>query len=207
MRVPNGVLAAKCSDRWIGLRSPVSCAKPTTSEDDTVFSSVSVMPTARSSKNSVRSGGRFVATSVAAAPRRAGDGIGAADRPRGRRRSGIYADHMFGDPVGDEIDAELAIVHLAMLGRAVFGRKNFQRLIGGPKRDIQALGFGCRHNAVVGAVQHQERAAHPFGDARERELLDALDGTGKIESRNAEHPRDLKMRRRHRAFLHVFLSM
>src|ERR1700688_877715 len=59
MRLPNEVRAAKCSDRWIGLRSPVSCAKPTTSDDDTVFSSVSVMPTERSSKNSVRSGGRF----------------------------------------------------------------------------------------------------------------------------------------------------
>src|SRR6516164_1528313 len=60
MRLPNDVRAAKCSERWMGLRSPVSCAKPTTSEDDTVFSSVSVMPTDRSSKNSVRSGGRFI---------------------------------------------------------------------------------------------------------------------------------------------------
>src|SRR6202044_302358 len=59
MRLPNEVRAAKCSDRWIGLRSPVNCAKPTTSDDDTVFSNVSVMPTERSSKNSVRSGGRF----------------------------------------------------------------------------------------------------------------------------------------------------
>src|ERR1700692_517381 len=58
VRLPNEVRAAKCSDRWIGLRSPVSCAKPTTSDDDTVFSSVSVMPTERSSKNSVRSGAR-----------------------------------------------------------------------------------------------------------------------------------------------------
>src|SRR5215471_20403407 len=60
MRLPNDVRAAKCSERWMGLRSPVSCAKPTTSEDDTVFSSVSVMPTDKSSKNSVRSGGRFM---------------------------------------------------------------------------------------------------------------------------------------------------
>src|SRR6516164_7297592 len=60
MRLPNDVRAAKCSERWMGLRSPVSRAKPTTSEDDTVFSSVSVMPTDRSSKNSVRSGGRFM---------------------------------------------------------------------------------------------------------------------------------------------------
>src|SRR6202030_4328967 len=59
MRFPNEVRAAKCSDRWTGLRSPVSCAKPTTSDDDTVFSNVSVIPTERSSKNSVRSGGRF----------------------------------------------------------------------------------------------------------------------------------------------------
>src|SRR6516162_8574659 len=54
MRLPNEVRAAKCSERWMGLRSPVSCANPTTSEDDTVFSSVSVMPTERSSKKSVR---------------------------------------------------------------------------------------------------------------------------------------------------------
>src|SRR5580698_8029359 len=57
MRRPNGVRAAKCSDRWIGLRSPVSCAKPTTSDEATVFTSRSVMPTERSSKNKVRKGG------------------------------------------------------------------------------------------------------------------------------------------------------
>src|SRR5579872_2852141 len=60
MRLPNAVRAAKCSERWIGLRSPVNWAKPTTSDDDTVFSSVSVIPTERSSKNSVRSGGKFM---------------------------------------------------------------------------------------------------------------------------------------------------
>src|ERR1700740_535498 len=60
MRLPNDVRAAKCSERCIGLRSPVSCAKPTTSEDDTVFSNVSVMPTDRSSKKSVRTRGRFM---------------------------------------------------------------------------------------------------------------------------------------------------
>src|SRR5262249_17303807 len=53
MRRPNDVLAAKCSDRWIGLRSPVSSANPTTSFDETVFSSVSVMPTERSSKKRI----------------------------------------------------------------------------------------------------------------------------------------------------------
>src|SRR4026208_763251 len=56
MRVPNGVLAAKCSDRWIGLRSPVTSAKPTTSEESMVFLSVSVMPTGRPSKSSICSG-------------------------------------------------------------------------------------------------------------------------------------------------------
>ena len=44
MRLPNWVLAAKCSDRWMGLRSPVS-ANPTTSEEAMVFDKVSVMPT------------------------------------------------------------------------------------------------------------------------------------------------------------------
>ena len=53
MRVPNGVLAAKCSDKWIGLRSPVTSAKPTTSDDATVLANRSVMPTERSSKYSV----------------------------------------------------------------------------------------------------------------------------------------------------------
>src|SRR6185503_5631118 len=56
MRVPNGVLAAKCSDRWMGLRSPVTSAKPTTSEESIVFFSVSARPTARSSKYSICSG-------------------------------------------------------------------------------------------------------------------------------------------------------
>src|SRR5579871_605175 len=56
MRVPNGVFAAKCSERWIGFRSPVTSAKPTTSDDATVLAIRSVRPTDRSSKNSVRSG-------------------------------------------------------------------------------------------------------------------------------------------------------
>src|SRR5262245_65804853 len=55
MRVPNRVLAAKCSDRWIGLRSPVTSAKPTTSDDEMVLDSRSVSPTERSSKYRVRS--------------------------------------------------------------------------------------------------------------------------------------------------------
>ena len=59
MRVRNEVFAAKCSDRWIGLRSPVSWAKPTTSDDATVLRSRSLIPTERSSKNSVRSGGNL----------------------------------------------------------------------------------------------------------------------------------------------------
>src|SRR5579883_1112930 len=79
MRVRNEVLAAKCSDRWIGLRSPVSCAKPTTSDDDTVLVSRSAMPTERSSKNKVRSGGRF-----------GGDSFMGALEPRG--------------PCGDKLD-------------------------------------------------------------------------------------------------------
>src|SRR3974390_2473225 len=54
MRVPNGVLAAKCSDKWIGFRSPVTAAKPTTSEEATVLVSRSVIPTAKSSKYRIR---------------------------------------------------------------------------------------------------------------------------------------------------------
>ena len=50
MRVPKGVRAAKCSDRWIGLRSPVISANPTTSEEAIVFDRVSESPTSRSSK-------------------------------------------------------------------------------------------------------------------------------------------------------------
>src|SRR5262249_19090392 len=60
MRLPNWVLAAKCSDRWMGLRSPVSCAKPTTSDDAMVFDSVSVMPTDKSSKYRIRSTSWFI---------------------------------------------------------------------------------------------------------------------------------------------------
>src|SRR5262245_19114955 len=55
MRLPNCVLAAKCSERWMGLRSPVSCAKPMTSDEAMVFDKVSVMPTDKSSKYRMRS--------------------------------------------------------------------------------------------------------------------------------------------------------
>src|SRR5579872_5356070 len=68
MRVRNEVFAAKCSDKWMGFRSPVSCAKPTTSEEDTVLLNRSVMPTDRSSKNNVRSGCRFIAAFNSAGP-------------------------------------------------------------------------------------------------------------------------------------------
>src|SRR5262245_30597619 len=61
MRVPNGVLAAKCSDRWIGLRSPVTSAKPTTSEASITLLRFSVMPTERSSKYSIRKSSIFSA--------------------------------------------------------------------------------------------------------------------------------------------------
>src|SRR5712671_6914948 len=53
MRPLNGVFAAKCSDRWIGFRSPVSSANPTTSDDLTVLAYLSVIPTCKSSKYKV----------------------------------------------------------------------------------------------------------------------------------------------------------
>src|SRR3974390_1431153 len=56
MRVPKGVLAAKSWERWIGLRSPVTSAKPTTSEESIVLRRTSVIPTERSSKKSMRNG-------------------------------------------------------------------------------------------------------------------------------------------------------
>src|SRR6266849_8175400 len=53
MRPLKGVFAAKCSDRWIGFRSPVSSANPTTSDDLTVLAYLSVIPTCKSSKYKV----------------------------------------------------------------------------------------------------------------------------------------------------------
>src|SRR5262245_35833395 len=83
MRVPNGVFAAKCSDRWIGLRSPVSCAKPTTSEDEIVFDSVSVMPTDKSSNQSRRSSNWLIALAISGFPAySAGEAHGKQREPR-----------------------------------------------------------------------------------------------------------------------------
>src|SRR4029077_16145318 len=62
------------------------------------------------------------------------------------------------DPVTDIIDAERAVVDLAMLGRALLGGEYLERLVLRPDLLVQDLRLLERHHAVVLAVQDQHRA-------------------------------------------------
>ena len=112
-----------------------------------------------------------------------------------RERWGLSArHHVLRDPIGDEIDAGLAVVDLAVLGAAFLGVEIFSVLFFVPSAS-------CRKFASPGGMMRsfspcsvQERTSNFFGDAREREFFHALDGAGEFEPRHAEHPRNLEMR-------------
>src|SRR6266566_3759951 len=164
MRLPNEVRAAKCSERWIGLRSPVSCAKPTTSEDDTVFSSVSVMPTDKSSKNSVRSGGRFMRQIHPDSLLAGALLLGRGHRAWPRRTAWIV-------PIGHALFEE-GVTRRALLGRIVPGLTGTAELVVGPEHTAPFVGSGriavlatpvminLIEAAALAAIEHLLPAGH-----------------------------------------------
>src|SRR6476619_5920027 len=76
--------------------------------------------------------------------------------------------HGLHQPVADEVDAELTVVNLAMLGAAFGLGEDFQRLVLGANTLVEFFCFGEWHHAVVLAVQDQDRASDLVSHAFER---------------------------------------
>src|SRR6476620_12530473 len=89
------------------------------------------------------------------------------------RGSSVLSTNLHGlhQPVADEVDAELTVVNLAMLGAAFGLGEDFQRLVLGANTLVEFFCFGEWHHAVVLAVQHQDRAFDLVSHALEREFL------------------------------------
>src|SRR5688572_14497385 len=79
-----------------------------------------------------------------------------------------------GDPVGDVVDAHLAVVDLAVLRAALLGGEDLELLALGADPLVQRLRLLHRHDAVVLAVGDEKRALDLVRDALEGELLRPL---------------------------------
>src|SRR5262252_4123804 len=90
------------------------------------------------------------------------------EQGRLRRRGPL---HVRKQPVADIIDAELAVIDLAVLGAAVLGSENLDVLSFRADPLVELLCLRERHDAILLAVQHQERAFDPLRDTFECELL------------------------------------
>src|SRR5215218_6740726 len=66
--------------------------------------------------------------------------------------------HVFCKPVGGEVDADLAVVDVGVLGAALLGAENLDGLVGRTDRVVEFLRVLDRHDAVIASVRHQERA-------------------------------------------------
>ena len=101
--------------------------------------------------------------------------------------AGVSGDHMRSmtirvrflkivrQPVSREVDTDLAIVDMRVLGAAFFGCKYLYSLIFGANRVKKLLRVFDRNDAVVASVCHKKRALDVFGHVLERELLGDLD--------------------------------
>src|SRR5262245_34816132 len=117
-----------------------------------------------------------------------------AARPRHRRAGRIDAPglHVGQEPVADIVDAELAVIDLAVLGAAFLGGKNLDVLALRAKLIVEVIRFRVQDDAVVLAVQHEEGAFDLLRDAVERELLRPFERG--LVVRGADHPAELKDR-------------
>ena len=66
-------------------------------------------------------------------------------------------------PVGGEIDADLAVVDMGVLGAAFLGVEDLDGLVGRADRVIELLGILDRHHPIVAAMGDQERAGDVLG--------------------------------------------
>ena len=114
------------------------------------------------------------------------------DCPALKRRGSADTLHILQKPVADEVDAELAVVDLAMLGAAFGFGEDLQRLVLRADPLVELLRLRERHDAVVLAMQDQDRALDLLGHAFEREFLRPFQ-RGCVVGR-ADHPAELEGR-------------
>src|SRR5215813_7142078 len=106
-----------------------------------------------------------------------------------RRRGRL---HIREQPIADVVDAELAVIDLAVLGAAVLDGENLDVLSLRANPLVELLRFRERHDPVVLAVQDEKRAFDPLRDAFDRELLRPFE-RGLVVGR-AHHPAELEDR-------------
>src|SRR5215471_8677653 len=106
-----------------------------------------------------------------------------------RRRGRL---HIREQPIADIIDGKLTVIDLAVLGATLLGGENLDVLSLRADPFVELLRLGERHDPVVLAVQHEERAFDPLRDAFERELLRPFE-RGLVVGR-ADYPAELEDR-------------
>src|SRR5258708_27611656 len=107
------------------------------------------------------------------------------------------------NPVGNITDPQRPVVDLAVLGPALLGREDPERLLLCGKRRVELVRRFHRHDAVVRPVRDQHRAGDFLRDTGERELLRALERGVRIV--HTEDPLELEVRLG--AFLRVGLQL
>src|SRR5258708_32925087 len=114
-----------------------------------------------------------------------------------RKRSSrfISSRSEFGrDPVRNIADPQRPVVHLAVLGPALLGGEDLQRLLLRRSRGVGLMRPLHRHDAVVLTVRDEHGAGDFLRDTGERELLRALEGRLRVVQ--SEYPLKLEIRLR-----------
>src|SRR4051794_30611643 len=102
------------------------------------------------------------------------------------------ASHVRKQPVADIVDAELAMIDLAVFGAAFLRGEDLDVLSLRADGLVQLLRFRKRDDPLVLAMQHQERALDLLCDPLEREFLRPFE-RGLVVGR-AHHPAELEQR-------------
>src|SRR5258708_34746771 len=96
------------------------------------------------------------------------------------------------NPVGNITDPQRPVVDLAVLGPALLGREDPERLLLCGKRRVELVRRLHRHDAVVRPVRDQHRAGDFIRDSCQRKLLRALERGARIVQ--TEDPLELEIR-------------
>src|SRR5689334_3387931 len=113
--------------------------------------------------------------------------------------------HVLRQPVGRIIDPDLAIVDMGVLGAALFGREDLQRLVLRTDRLEQFWRVLDRNDAVIAAMGDEIGTGDIFGDVLEGELPRRLDRL--VDGRRIDHPLELEVRLRHRLWIALVLLL
>ena len=109
--------------------------------------------------------------------------------------------HVLREPVGGEVDADLAVVDVGVLGAAFLGGENLDGLVRRADRVIELLRVLDRHHAVVAGVRDQERAGDVLRHVLEREFLRDLDAFVLVLGAGDPAPLEVRLRDRLRRVL------